>query len=349
MCTEAHERAIRDLAEGKSDDDGINFALLREAVIAEINRKIGSKRCDVWSFLRDSCRYSDAQIWRYLWQEDPPTCQDADQPRETMPMIQAYAEMITAELCRNGTRCSCAERYQSYSRKGERYKKYAEMQKACERNHQIVAFRADPRFSEAVGALEWLKKAVHGASNLLFQVGNGKRASGMYRAFGNSMLCAVLRTPDETSLYLVPARNLPAALREDGISPDADVLVDSRWLESQENDDVGGLNAIDESVGDVLAIWYCVTCDRFVHHQQGCGGTCDCHWELHEVVQDDPTGAATDPFPAPEKMKKKTLNICANRHFWPSVKTDQCPVPGCGETAMDKITVTLLPHPIGEH
>ena len=338
MCNAAHERAIRDLANGKRD--GINLALLREAVIAEINRKLGSPKCDLWTFLREKCGYKDQEIRLHLCHDNP--SKEADQepgePRKAMSMIQVYAEMITSELCRIKSRCHCAERYQSYEPSS---RKYPAMQEGCERKHHIPEFLNQQKRAP----LEWLANAVHGASNLFLNIG------GMFRQYGGSMLCAVHTTPAESSLYLVPYENLPASLR-DGLSSEAELLIDSRRLERHfdiHGDDTGrDWEPAETSLGDVLATWRCVACDRDVTLNNYCNSTL-CHWELGSVTQGDETGEATELIASdPDQLKRKTLNVCANRHFWPSIKTKQCPAPGCGERAMNKITITLLPHPVAE-
>lgn len=54
-------------ASGKPDD----IHTLRDAVIRRIQRKLGSARCDLWTFLRENCSYSDREIRDHLWDGMP--------------------------------------------------------------------------------------------------------------------------------------------------------------------------------------------------------------------------------------------------------------------------------------
>ena len=147
--------------------------------------------------------------------------------------------------------------------------------------------------------LKWLNRAVHGPSNLLSQQG------GQFRAFGNSMLNAVLTTPAESSLYL----------NED------DLLVDGRSLDIDFQDNPNSISDGGEDAGmdQSAMVWACLTCETVLSTQTYCQSR-NCVWEPFAM-----SAHSVTLQPPPLRVR---LARCRNGHLWPhSRKT----CPKCGE------------------
>ncbi|MEO8496741.1 MAG: hypothetical protein ABI614_16855 [Planctomycetota bacterium] len=277
---------------------------VHDAVLAQIRQKLGSPKCDLWRFLH-GCGYTNRQIEDHLRHGLPKD--EAKLPT----LIEIYADLITTALLRQKQqRCGCALRYESYDSR-----KSVDMQRTCEKNHWIKSY--EPSASRQPKA--WLRYAIDGDSIL----GRIKRAdsqvvglSGMYRAFGNSMLCAVLTTPAETGLYLVKRI-------KDGEK--VELLVDSRHIEQSDrpmhstgDEDDESLPTVVESAIDkqpVVLAWYCESCRRIVGKEGVACCKAKCVWTPHQVAQ-----AIDDETPT----YRTSVGICAQRHCWPK-RGQNCP------------------------
>ncbi len=293
--------AIKSLAVGTRNPNHIQE--LSHGVIANINKKVGSNKCDLWQFLVSNLDYRDKEIIRHLRQANettyPPEPEvDETEGRFVYPQIWIWGTLVATQLLRNSeNRCRCFDRYSSVGSQ----KKYDSMYEACERNHSIDSFEVVDNDGQELSdqeVMNRLRKAVDGYSDLR------KRMEGHFRDFGNSMFCSVFTTPRELGLFLVRRTN------NDGEK--VVVLVEEDELRESDSRQVGQRYA-----------WYCGNCDQQVGVDgHVCSGN-DCVWKPEAIE----AGSSVS------KPLKKKVNYCDNAHFWPRRRLESCPT--CGSSAID--------------
>jgi len=321
------------------------------------------------SELRDpngNSRYSHADIMLYLWQDKPPAQTAA---WSLAPMLWAWREMILFSFLRLRTNprssrgrpqrrmtasestptaapaaadnevehCRCYERYAGAP------KKSTEMRKACERNHTVASF---PEYLRKRGVQEasdseerdelatdestrnqvsnrdlaarFLKRAVDGDTNLKNKKG------GMFRAFGNSMLCAVFTTPGEKGLYLVKQlvpQNDAAVDKSGRLMKEIDLLVEAGEHELPSDESLPSAESLTPRAELVQSdwAWVCDQCRCMVGGTNDCERTVDCVWSRV------PLGAEAVPV----RVEPVRVACCRKGHYWPILKSENCPVCQC--------------------
>jgi len=311
--TQPLHEALRRLRNGLRNSDDV--MLVREAVLRRIRRKLGSRRCDLWVFLRERCNYTDAQIKRHLQTDLEPETRGKHEPRPSL--IDSYAELITGELLRtNGQHCMCYESYE-----GER--RGAHMQAACEHKHTVRSYEAPIRHNEKsiLTGQVWIDRAVDGRASLTIKGGTLVKQEGRYRAFGTSMLCTVFDTPCGNKLRLV---------RENG----KDRLVETGRRELSDfipgGDSEGQRDSIITSAAYVAdeqfaCGWECTHCGGMVGKDGRACRKQGCRWQLHTKI---PKSQVIEYFTA-------AVHTCENRHFWPNGRVEQCS--DCSQPKKDRI------------
>jgi len=284
---------------------------VRVAVTDRIRRKLGSPKCDLWTFLREQCGYTDNQIRDHLW-DGMPKEDRRDFQLKTPTLINIFSYLIVMALVRHeNQRCDCASRYVALNPD-----KAVRMRDPCEKNHWIKSYgrKTDDRRRRQHPPDKWLRIAVDGDSNLHLRVG------GQFRRFGNSMLCAVLTTPaDNTGLYLIDkTRNGQKTW----------LLVETRPFEEEDRlewfaDDSADRRptrvelAEDTSSARTVRGFKCGHCRHVVGQD---GASCcktKCVWTEIRILKSE----AVEFYDA-------LVSMCPNKHFWPLGK-NACPT--CGE------------------
>lgn len=306
------DQALQRLADGDRNSDDILG--LREIVSKRVQLNLGSRRCDLWSFLRDQCGYDDTQIRDHLWDHLPLSDRKL-LPSSGPTLLHEYTELITAALLRqNGQQCGCADRYADNhdSGNGERYKKFTGMKESCQANHWIRSYSTLPGSDQRRTVKlpeQWVWKAVDG--NTVLHI---NKSEGIYRDLGNSMLVAVLTTPAGTGLYLIKTT--------DKEGKEVERLVDSRSIEQgdwlvpggHEDDDCGSFV---ESSGNHQAavnayVFFCEHCQKVVGENGNTCRTPNCNWVLKTTIN------------SPQSTYEAMVSTCG-QHYWPKSGID-CPV-----------------------
>jgi hypothetical protein len=329
-----------------------------EVAIGEILlQKLGSRRCDLWEFLAalpgedGTPQYTHGDIWNSLWQQVPP---GEDAERTLPPMLKFWGELVLFAFARLRTkesfeRCRCFERYNEE-------RKTRAMREACDRNHTVESFpqylrdggqsaEVDPdsgalrphgkqstksRLSEEELAERFLKRAVDGDSNLK------KKMGGMFRAFGNSMFCAVFSTPGEKGLYLVK-RLVPVAAtpgsEPEKLLEERELLVEAGHGEFSDGE-VPGAHASQLSGFFHLqpdCVWVCDHCQRVVGGPDDCEGTRHCVWRPQSIGT-----RLHDP-----QTESFLLCFCPRHHVWPDRNRTTCPECDSGEVRTKRIAIPI--------
>ncbi len=351
----------RQTGPGGWESEEIHPIEIVEAAIERIlMRKLGSKKCDLWRFFAEmlnpdgSRRYSDREIMNHLWYDNPPVGRrDAKvgAMRVVPPMLQIWSRVLASAFSGPVGTCKCYERYGSdFAKKvGE---KYDRMRDACHRNHSVERFseflerrlKKWPDVDPEDIARRFLKRAIDGNSNLNW------RAEGMFRAFGNSMSCAVIKTPGDSDLYLV-CKQIPI-LGVDGEIIDykwEEWLSDSRDIEvAQESFELHyapNSDMLRRTGGDVCH-WVCDHCRTVaVGSQESCRRTPSCCWRIAQVV--GPEGDNHSPeflsYCAPHKVTTPGGRTYHRDlpHLWPDRKTKNCPECGRPRAGSRHIAVAV--------
>jgi hypothetical protein len=327
-----------------------SLTCLEGAIGDLLMRKLGSKRCDLWTFLADlpgaanSPRYSHGEIWSFLWQGEPPK---EESEKSTPPMLRYWGDLILFAFARLRTkesvhRCRCFERYDE-PRKGNA------MREACERKHTVERFptylaecatrqETDPDTEDEVDgkgppteaslsdeerAQRFVKRAVDGDSNL------HEKREGMFRAFGNSMLCAVFTTPGEKGLYLVRS----VVCGADRERKEVDRLVE---VGEESLPDAKFLHAAGSSTSTVLSlpadcVWVCDHCECIVGGADDCQGSSQCVWRPLSIGTHlvNPT------------IERRLGSYCERRHVWPDRRRTTCPECGSPKVGNKHIPIPL--------
>ena len=309
-------------------------------------QKLGSKKCDLWEFVAGlkgadgEPLYSSLDIWRSLWQDNLP----AAGAQRTMPYsLLFWSDLLLFHLARVRTnegvyRCRCFERYETpedapLGQPGAASRKVTAMRDVCEKKHHVARYPAflaerqagnatvdnddpaDDSGSTAVSnhalAKRFVKLAIDGNSNLKNAMG------GMYRAFGNSMLCAVYTTPGEKGLYLVK-RMVPVDKADASATQ---LLTEQEWLvEAGEvplspKNESHHLGSGRHSLPDPDCVWVCDHCQCIVGGARDCQRTRQCFWRPQSIG----TRLAKVTY------HRVFVKLCRNRHVWPNGKVTHCP------------------------
>jgi hypothetical protein len=333
---------------GGGDPNSLHAALSSvEAAIQEVLlQKLGSKNCDLWEFVAGlkgadgEPRYSSLDIWRSLWQDNLPA---PGSPRTMPHMLQFWGDLLLVHFVRLSTRagaqrCRCFERYETpedapLGQPGAVSRKVTAMRDVCEKKHNVTRYPAflterqagnatvddddpaDESVSTAVSthalAQRFVKLAIDGNSNLKKEMG------GMYRAFGNSMLCAVYTTPGEKGLYLVklmvPAKKSDASATH--LLEEQERLVEAGEVPLSPSNETHHLGRAETSVLPADCVWVCDHCQCIVGGARDCDRTRQCLWRPQSIGT-----RLVDVTYNPVFVK-----LCRNRHVWPHGKVPHCP------------------------
>ena len=153
-----------------------DVAILKHTVTGFVWEKLRGPSCDLWSFWNRH-GHKDADIHDHLWTSRH--SQRAGVPDK----IQSWALMITSALLTGN--CDCWTRYAQGTRKRTC------LEQTCRCKHSL-----SPLAHSGLAPLEYVQRAVHGRSNLR------NLQNGEYRAFGDSMLGAVITDPSECGYVL---------------------------------------------------------------------------------------------------------------------------------------------------